>query len=68
MSNETRYVATETDVDIVLRGREEWRKSATRPAIVGDLTWENVASLMNEAYQRGRTEQREDIRKVLGVR
>jgi hypothetical protein len=68
MSNETHYLASETDVDIVLRGREEWRKSAIRPTIIGDLDWGNIAFLLNRAYQLGRKEQAEDIRSVLGIR
>lgn len=68
MSNETLYVASETDVDIVLRGREEWRKSAIRPTIIGDLDNKNLAVLLNRAYQLGRKEQAEDIRSVLGIR
>jgi hypothetical protein len=68
MSNETHYVATETDVDIVLRGREEWRKSAIRPTIIGELTNNNIAFLLNRAYQLGRKEQAEDTRAVLGIR
>lgn len=68
MGNETHYVATEADVDIVLRGREEWQKSAIRPTIIGEITNEGLAFLLNRAYQLGRKEQSEDIRSVLGIR
>jgi hypothetical protein len=68
MSSATYYVASETDVDIVLRGREEWKKSAIRPTIIGELDNENLAFLLNRAYQLGRKEQAEDIRSVLGIR
>lgn len=67
MSTETRYEATETGVEIVRRGQGR-RVEAIRSANIGDLTWEDVADFLNAAYQRGRTEQREDIRKVLGIR
>lgn len=68
MSNQTHYVASETDVDVVLRGREEWRKSAIRPLVIGAVSHENIAFLLNRAYQLGRKEQAEDIRSVLGIR
>jgi hypothetical protein len=68
MSNETHYIASETDVEIVLRGREEWRKSAIRPTIVGELDMGNIAHLLNRAYQLGRKEQAEDVRSALGIR
>lgn len=67
MSNETRYKDTETDVEIVIRGQEEWSKSILSPRVLGGFTPENVAFLLNQAYQRGRREQSEDIRKALGV-
>jgi hypothetical protein len=68
MSNQTHYLAVDGDVDVVLRGREEWRKSAIRPTIVGEITSENIAYLLNRAYQLGRKEQSEDVRAALGIR
>jgi hypothetical protein len=68
MNTVTRYEATETGVDIVPRGRAGWRSSITDPHIIGELTYANVANLLNAAYRNGRDEQREDIRKALGVR
>lgn len=68
MTNQTRYVATEDDVQIIIRGREDWTSSLTYPHIIGKMTMENVAYLLNNAYQRGREEQSADIRKALGVR
>lgn len=68
MSTETSYEATKTGVEIVQRGREEWRVDLIRSTNIGDLTWEDVADFLNQAYQLGRTEQRADIRKALGVR
>jgi hypothetical protein len=68
MTSQTRYEATETGVDIIIRGRDEWRKSATYPTIIGKLDWENVAWLMNNAYQLGRADQQTDIRNALGVK
>jgi hypothetical protein len=68
MSNQTRYVASDTDVDVVLRGREEWKKSAIRPTIIGELSNKDLAFLLNRAYHLGRKEQAEDTRAVLGIR
>lgn len=68
MSNETHYIASDGDVEIVLRGREEWRKSAIRPTIIGPIDMGNIAFLLNRAYQLGRKEQAEDIRSALGLR
>lgn len=67
MSKETRYEATDVDVEIIIRGHEEFRKSLTHPHIIGNPTFDNIAVLLNAAYQRGRNEQRDDIRKALGV-
>jgi hypothetical protein len=68
MSNETRYEATETGIDILPRGRAGWRSSITDQRIIGELTCASVTNLLNAAYRNGRDEQREDIRKALGVR
>jgi hypothetical protein len=73
MSNQTHYEATETGVDMVIHGRDEWRKSvdhyyASSKTELEYTELEYMAYRLNEAYQRGRTEQREDIRKALGIR
>lgn len=68
MSTETRYEATETGIDIIPHGQEDWRNSITYPHSIGRLSYENVADMLNAAYRNGRNEQREDIRKALDVR
>lgn len=68
MTIETHYIASNDDVEIVLRGREEWRKSAIRPTIIGQIDMGGIAFLLNRAYQLGRKEQAEDIRSALGLR
>ncbi len=64
MSNETRYEATETSINIIVRGYDEWRSPIWGST---NLSYERVADMLNEAYQRGRKEAKADIREALGI-
>lgn len=64
MSNETRYEATETGINIIRRGHEDWPMPVWGSS---ELSYEAVAHMLNDARQRGRKEQAEDIRKALGI-
>jgi hypothetical protein len=64
MSKETRYIATENGINTIKSGHEDFPIGVWGSA---ELSYENVAEMLNYAYQLGRKEQREDIRKALGV-